>query len=643
LPPALTQVLMRCLAKRPADRWQTAEELLGQLEPLVTPSGGLTPTGAEPVPTVRHAQPWRAWTLGGVGVALLVALALVLARPKADALTLGKVTRITFEPGLQVDPAISPDGKFVVYAGGPLTTARIYARQAGGRPVRLTRDSGPPERRPLWSPDGTQILFDTDVGLFLMPALGGQPRLIALDAGWGAWSPDGNQVAFVRSPERFAITERLDSIFVTPLNGGPSRSIALVPNPHSLAWSPDGRWIALVNGNALFAGGVTHFGNKGPSAIVLVPAAGGEPVRVTDKTALNTSPVWSPDAHRLLFVSDRDGSRDVYVVGIGNSGAPTGKPLRLTTGLNAHSISLSADGTRLAYSVYTARANVWSIPIPTDGPVSVDRATQITTGNQSVEQASASPDGRWLYFDSDRSGKSTIYRMPLAGGEPQQLITNAGNDFAPAVSPDGRWVAFHSPRLGPRDIFVIPAEGGDPVRVTDDPGEKRNPVWSPDGRSLSYFLTETGARDGVYVVTMDQRGRWGPPRRVWDHQNQSQWSPDGRSIVVGWIDGIWVVPVAGGAARRLSLLPEPGIGREPVYAKWSRDGREIYFKAIDRDGRASLWAIGSTGGRPRPLVRFDDPTRPSYQMYWSTDGGHFYFTIDDRQSDIFVAELQGLK
>ena len=77
-------------------------------------------------------------------------------------------------------------------------------------------------------------------------------------------------------------------------------------------------------------------------------------------------------------------------------------------------------------------------------------------------------------------------------------------------------------------------------------------------------------------------------------------------------------------------------------AKWSRDGRTIHFKASDRAGRGSIWALPATGGRPRLLVRFDDPERPSYRSPgWATDGRRFYFTINDRQSDIYVAELHG--
>jgi len=369
-------------------------------------------------------------------------------------------------------------------------------------------------------------------------------------------------------------------------------------------------------------------------------------VPVTDNAKLNVSPAWTPDGHHILFVSDRDGARDVYAVRLGSSGEPA-ETSRITTGLNAHSISLSAVGGRLAYSVATWRANVWAIPIPTDGPVTADRATQITTGNQTVEEIALSPDGRWLYFDSDRSGNSDIYRMPVDGGEPEQLTTDPADDFAPSVSPDGRWVAFHSSRFGTgagtRDIFVMPAEGGEAERVTDDPGEERFPNWSPDGRSLSYALTGTGARAGLYVISQDQSGRWGLPRQVWNHPNVGRWSPDGRTLVSGWTDGIWLIPAAGGAPRRATPLPETLSAPEGAWANWSRDGRTIYFKAGDREGRASIWRVAATGGRPSPLVRFDDPARPSYTVVLATDGRRFYFTINDRQSDIYMAELHGMR
>jgi Tol biopolymer transport system component len=73
--------------------------------------------------------------------------------------------------------------------------------------------------------------------------------------------------------------------------------------------------------------------------------------------------------------------------------------------------------------------------------------------------------------------------------------------------------------------------------------------------------------------------------------------------------------------------------------QWSSDGRRIYFKSQDDVGRSSFWSVALPNGRPRLLVRFDDPARPSFRQNFATDGKRFYFAINDRQSDIWVADV----
>jgi Tol biopolymer transport system component len=70
----------------------------------------------------------------------------------------------------------------------------------------------------------------------------------------------------------------------------------------------------------------------------------------------------------------------------------------------------------------------------------------------------------------------------------------------------------------------------------------------------------------------------------------------------------------------------------------SLDGRTVYFKSYI-DGIASFWAISLAGGRPRKILQFDR-SRPSDRREWTTDGQFLYFTIDDRQSDIWLVDLR---
>ena len=344
-PPGLEAVIMKCLAKRPADRWQSADELLAQLEPLATPSGGMTPTTTRLTKSVAAPATRRSWVrwLGLAAVVAIIAagVALVLTRKPAET-RLGRRLQLTFSPGLELDPALSPDGKFVAFVAGPLTRTRLYVRQVdGGTPAAITPDKGF-ARMPRWSPDGQRLVFSSERGIELIPAFGGVSRvLVPLPAdSWldAAWSLDGQSIVYPLG----------DSVFTRPVSGGASRGLGQLAEAHSCSPSPDGRWIACASGNRQF---VTNedFGNIASSSVWVMPAGGGTPVRVTDDKSLNISPVWLPRPVSLLYVSNREGGRDLYQVTLARSGRPV-DDVRLTTGLNAASVSVSADGRRLAYA-----------------------------------------------------------------------------------------------------------------------------------------------------------------------------------------------------------------------------------------------------------------------------------------------------
>jgi hypothetical protein len=72
---------------------------------------------------------------------------------------------------------------------------------------------------------------------------------------------------------------------------------------------------------------------------------------------------------------------------------------------------------------------------------------------------------------------------------------------------------------------------------------------------------------------------------------------------------------------------------------WSPDGQTVYYKAHDAEGRTSFWAVSATGGAPRLLVRFPNPDRQSSRKDFTVDRRRLYFAIEDRQSDVFVAEM----
>ena len=331
---------------------------------------------------------------------------------------------------------------------------------------------------------------------------------------------------------------------------------------------------------------------------------------------------------------------------LGSSGAAAGNPLRITTGLDPFSVALSHDGSRLAYAAFTETSNAWSVPIPTGGAVSVTSARPITVGNQIIENVGVSTDGRWLAFASNRGGSSQLYKVRLDSADalPQQLTFDTLPSYWAAWSPDGREVAFHRFNGERRQVFVIPSEGGPPVAVTDGSEDMRSPEWSPDGRSL-LLLTNWGTHPSLDLVTRDADGRWSAPRpfsvvlgRDTVTPTLSAWSPDGRFLACGCGDGgLVIAPVAGGPAHR---LPSPYSTAWWAFPQWSADGKTVFHITEDSGRVAAVIAVPVDGQPPRVAVRFDNPTRPWHRFGFRVGAGKMFFTLGDRQSDIWVAQVK---
>ncbi len=634
VPAVIVDALARALAKNPADRFSPAANFAAALS---VEGGGRIPD--------RRAAPLRTLLgLAGLGlVAAIVAVAL-LSRDSAggSTATIGRTTQVTRDAGLEVDPALSPDGNALAYAAGPTNAMQIYVRQvSGGRPVALTSDPADNFRWPRWSPDGSQIAFQSNDGIYIVPALGGPPRRITRidqaalrsSLAWGTpiagfdWSPDGSRILWTHGGNGEGIT-------VKTLSSGDTVTVAAPGEAFAPAWSPDGKSVAVTVGNSAFIFGTGYFANVSSAAIWIVPLDGSEPTRVTTDSSLNVSAAWSPDGRSLFWVSDRDGSRDVYHQRIGRRGAAVGVPRRLTTGTDAQGLTVSRGSGRLAYSRLSSHSAVWSIPVPAREPVSIRGATRITSGNETIEDVDVSPDGQWLVFDSDRGGNPDLYVMPAGGGEARQITTDPAGDFSGDWAPDGHRIVFHSRRNGNRDLYTVEADGTGLKQWTNAPEEELDPDWAPDGQTVLFKLIG-GPRQGFGTLKIQDKTSPGfLPADVGDF---AHWSPDGGSVVYQSPDGLRVQRVATGAATL--VVSNTTEGAEAFYAAWSPDGARLFYLARSSQGW-SIRSVGSAGGGRTVLVAFDDPTRQHTKYGFCTDGKKFYFTLGSPESDIFVADLE---
>lgn len=118
------------------------------------------------------------------------------------------------------------------------------------------------------------------------------------------------------------------------------------------------------------------------------------------------------------------------------------------------------------------------------------------------------------------------------------------------------------------------------------------------------------------------------------------WSPDGRGILYYRQPGLRIIaPDGTGDRELLGPFVVDGARFQPGLAIWAPDGRTIYFKAGTADA-AAIWALSASGGPPRRVVQFDNPDRPSGRPEIATDGERLYFTVVNRQSDIWLMSVE---
>ncbi len=240
-------------------------------------------------------------------------------------------------------------------------------------------------------------------------------------------------------------------------------------------WAPDGQSLLCSNGGKLYR----------------LPLAGGSPQEFpTGGVAPGRDYALTPDGRRLGFSS----SDAVFVVP-----AEGGEPAPILPKKQGYLHGWSPDGKTIFYCAGRNGETMSIYGRLADG----GEETRLLTANGWSDSPEASPDGKWIYFTCDKSGKAAIWRMPIAGAGPgdrlAQQVTNDGyRDWFPHPSPDGQWLLFLS-CAGPgksnipdkQDVVLrlMPLSGGpirELVRLTGGQGTINAPCWSADGRSFAY-------------------------------------------------------------------------------------------------------------------------------------------------------------
>ena len=483
------------------------------------------------------------------------------------------------------------------FAAGLLGAALLFQLAASRQPragvkgisfTQLTDDSGE-EVFPSLSPDGKTLAYSSksDGHWNIFEKGIGERDAVNLSERSHKVPGDDTQPAF--SPDGRSVAFRSDreggGIFVMNHDGSGIHRVD--DSGYNPSWSPDGKSIVCSEES------ITRPEDRqlALSRLWVVDVASGRKKLLRQTDAVQ--PRWSPHGNRIAYWAiDRSGHRDIWTMT-----ASGGDPVAVTKDAYVDWNPVwSPDGKYLYFaSDRGGGMNVWRVPIHEKSGRTLGPPEPVTTPSPYSGHLDFSRDGRRLAYVqySVRASVKKVRFDPFTQSvlsEPADVTPDGKQATRPSVSPDGQWVAFGS--SGPReDIFIVRADGSTMRQLTADGLKNRGPQFSPDGKSIAFFSKRTGTPE-IWTIGTDGSD----PRQVTFLAGPNVawpiWSPDGKRLIYT-IFGVnsflldLTKPWTQHAEQQAEALPQVS-GAGQFYAwSWSPDGRKLAGFEQREDGSSA--------------------------------------------------------
>jgi len=613
IPRELRRVVRRCLRKEPELRYDSMRDVALDLREAA-PDHVATPRRGRVI-------------VGMIGVVLAIAAAIAawrwIPRPENAAMMMSRLTN----HGRVARAAISPDGKYLVYAAEERGGTAVYVEQIATSTVtRIVEPASFTVYDLKVAPDGDYAFYAAAtfaepnvVNVFQIPLLGGAPRQVASNTeAMFTISPDGTRIAFVR----LNALDREFRLTIAAVDGSGETVILRRKAPQfiqSPVWAVDGKGITFVAGtqNQRKDAGLFRIDIE-TSAITRL---------VTPRFPGVGSYAWLPDGSgALATVYEREQPPQIWFIPTGET---TGR--KITSEVSAYfCVTPTADSKSFSAVRDATESNIYTIDLE-DRSLATLHALTTGPGNSVGGGGVTWIGDRQVIYSTHVGEMSTFVAVDVNGGAARRPIQSM-TMWGLTVSNDGSRIAFVSDKSGSPQVWVADADGANPRQVTNV-GNASPPSFTPDGRSIVYMRSDD--KQLIYQVSIDG----GAQTRLTDRpSNRPVVSPDGKWLLCRLRSTepnvpLWrtaLVPLDGHGETRYFEVPRYG---GDIAFQWQPSGKGFVF--VDaKDGVPNLWMQDLDGSEPRQQTFFE--SGELYGFGISPDGKRVALSRGESSRDVVL-------